>query len=190
MRRFRGNKKRVLAYIGLESSAPDRVAYLQQAVQMLKFINLIELLDCSSFYETEPESDSKAGANKDKIWPVTAVTAIETALSGDELLEVIRDIESRLNNVDKENGRNTKGASENISLELLLFGNETLSTSYLTIPHPSLATRASIIVPMLELAPETVHPQLNKSLAQIHADLPSLEQVLLYGTRKSELQDD
>ncbi len=188
MRRFRGNKKRVLAYIGLESSAPDRVAYLQQAVQMLKFINLIELLDCSSFYETEPESDSSESGKERKIWPVTAVTAIETALSGDELLEVIRDIESRLNNVDKANGR--KSSSENISLQLLLFGNETLSTSYLTIPHPSLAARASIIVPMLELAPETVHPELNKSLAQIHADLPSLEQVLLYGTRKSELQDD
>jgi 7,8-dihydro-6-hydroxymethylpterin-pyrophosphokinase len=93
MRRFRGNKKRVLAYIGLESGAPDRVAYLQQAVQMLKFINLIELLDCSSFYETEPEANS--GSSKEKnIWPLTAVTAIETALSGDELLEVIRDIES------------------------------------------------------------------------------------------------
>lgn len=187
MRRFRGNKKRVLAYIGLESSAPDRVAYLQQAVQMLKFINLIELLDCSSFYETEPEADQ---SKEQKIWPVTAVTAIETALSGDELLEVIRDIESRLNNVDKENGRKSKSVCENISLELLLFGNETLSTSYLTIPHPSLATRASMIVPMLELAPETVHPQQNKSLAQIHADLPSLEQVLLYGTRKSELTDE
>jgi 2-amino-4-hydroxy-6-hydroxymethyldihydropteridine diphosphokinase len=180
MRRFRGNKKRVLAYIGLESSAPDRVAYLQQAVQMLKFINLIELLDCSSFYETEPEANSNSKKEK-SIWPLTAVTAIETALSGDELLEVIRDIEARLNNVDKKN---------NISLELLLFGNETLSTSYLTIPHPTLATRASIIVPMLELAPDTIHPQLDKSLAQIHADLPSLEQVLLYGTRKSESSDD
>jgi len=187
MRRFRGNKKRVLAYIGLESSASDRVAYLQQAVQMLKFINLIELLDCSSFYETEPEANSNSSKEKN-IWPLTAVTAIETALSGDELLEVIRDIEARLNNVDKENGRKSK--CENISLELLLFGNETLSTSYLTIPHPSLATRASIIVPMLELAPETTHPQLEKSLAQIHADLPSLDQVLLYGTRKSETSDD
>ncbi len=180
MRRFRGNKKRVLAYIGLESSAPDRVAYLQQAVQMLKFINLIELLDCSSFYETEPEANLNSKKEKN-IWSLTAVTALETALSGDELLEVIRDIEARLNNVDKKN---------NISLELLLFGNETLSTSYLTIPHPTLATRASIIVPMLELAPDTIHPQLDKSLAQIHADLPSLEQVLLYGTRKSELSDD
>jgi len=181
MRRFRGNKKRVLAYIGLESSATDRVAYLQQAVQMLKFINLIELLDCSSFYETEPEAAKPKSKTSEETWPLTAVTAIETALSGDELLEVLRDIEARLNNV---------GKGQNISLELLLFGNETLTTSYLTIPHPSLATRASIIVPMLELAPETVHPQLNKSLAQIHADLPSLEQVLLYGTRKSELQDD
>lgn len=189
MRRFRGNKKRVLAYIGLESGAPDRVAYLQQAVQMLKFINLIELLDCSSFYETEPEANSNTDSSKEKnIWPLTAVTAIETALSGDELLEVIRDIESRLNNVDKENVRKSK--CKNISLELLLFGNETLSTSYLTIPHPTLATRASIIVPMLELAPDTIHPQLEKSLAQIHADLPSLEQVLLYGTRKSETSDD
>ncbi len=183
MRRFRGNKKRVLAYIGLKSDAPDKVAYLQQAVQMLKFINLIELLDCSSFYETEPESPSDAIENA---WTLTAVCAVETALSGDELLEVLNDIEARLNNVDND----AKKKRHNISLSLLLFGNETLSTSYLTIPHPSLAQSASLIVPMLELAPETVHPQMNKSLAQIHSDMPSPEQVYLYGTRKMEAADD
>lgn len=188
MRRFRGNKKRVLAYISLRSDAPvtnSRVAYLQQAVQMLKFINQIELLDCSSFYESESENNSLS-SRPSVSWTLSAVCAVETALSGDELLEVLKDIEARLNNVQNESNK----ISHNISLNLLLFGNETLSTSYLTIPHPSLATSASIIVPMLELAPETVHPQINKSLAQIHADLPSPEQVFLYGTRKMDEADD
>ncbi len=185
MRQFRGNKKRVLAYIGLKSDAPENVAYLQQAVQMLKFINLIELLDCSSFYETEPENSEDSELDSEINWMLTAVCAVETSLSGDELLEVLKDIEARLNNVDKN-----KKKSNNITLNLLLFGNETLDTSYLTIPHPSLSTSASIIVPMLELSPETVHPQKGKSLAEIHADLQSPEQVFLYGTRKAELSDE
>lgn len=182
-RRFRGNQRRVTAYLGLGSNEGDRIGFIQQAVQFLKDYPQIKVMECSSFYETEPIGEEYTD------WFVNAVLIIETELSGEELLDVLRDIEARLeglNRTDASNAPRSKGKRGRvriIDLDILFFGNEVLDTSSLHVPHPRVHRRAFALVPLLEIAPDMVHPSLNKTVAQLHEELPEPEQVLLYGTR-------
>lgn len=185
-RRFRGNPRQVKAYIGLGSNEGDRVGYIQQAVQFLKDVSKIKVLECSSLYETEPIGDEYTD------WFVNAVLAIETELTCEELLDVLKDIEQRLEDMNKSEAPkgyrpdNKRGRKRFIDLDILFFGHEVLETSYLHVPHPRVHRRAFALVPLLEIAPDMVHPSLNKSVATLHEELPEPEQVFLYGTRRPD----
>ncbi len=181
-RKLRGNRRRVLAYIGLGSNHGDRVGYIQQAVQFLKDIKEIEVVECSSLYEAEPVGEEYTQ------WFVNAVAIIETSFSGEELLDVLQDIEKRLEEMHKqellEKNERDPGRRRIIDLDILYFGNEILDLSYLTVPHPLLQKRAFALVPLLELSPDLMHPLLHKTVAQLHQELKEPEQVFLYGTRQ------
>lgn len=185
-RRFRGNPRQVKAYIGLGSNEGDRVGYIQQAVQFLKDVSKIKVLECSSLYETEPIGDEYTD------WFVNAVLVIETELTCEELLDVLKDIEQRLEDMNKSEAPkgyrpdNKRGRKRFIDLDILFFGHEVLETSYLHVPHPRVHRRAFALVPLLEIAPDMVHPSLNKSVATLHEELPEPEQVFLYGTRRPD----
>lgn len=185
-RRFRGNPRQVKAYIGLGSNEGDRVGYIQQAVQFLKDVSKIKVLECSSLYETEPIGDEYTD------WFVNAVLVIETELTCEELLDVLKDIEQRLEDMNKSETPkgyrpdNKRGRKRFIDLDILFFGHEVLETSYLHVPHPRVHRRAFALVPLLEIAPDMVHPSLNKSVATLHEELPEPEQVFLYGTRRPD----
>ncbi|MBX9671159.1 MAG: 2-amino-4-hydroxy-6-hydroxymethyldihydropteridine diphosphokinase [Candidatus Obscuribacterales bacterium] len=185
-RKFRGNQRKVTAYLGLGSNEGDRVGFIQQAVQLLKDFNRIKVVECSSLYETEPIGEEYSE------WFVNAVLIIETELSCEELLDVLKDIEARLSELSRGEAtkglrpREPRGLTKIIDLDILFFGNEVLETSYLHIPHPRLHRRAFALVPLLEIAPDLVHPSLDKSIAQLHEELPEPEQVFLYGTRRPD----
>lgn len=185
-RKFRGNQRKVTAYLGLGSNEGDRVGFIQQAVQLLKDFNRIKVIECSSLYETEPIGEEYSE------WFVNAVLVIETELSCEELLDVLKDIEARLSELHRgettksSRPRELRGPTRIIDLDILFFGNEVLETSYLHIPHPRVHRRAFALVPLLEIAPDLVHPSLDKSIAQLHDELPEPEQVFLYGTRRPD----
>ncbi len=79
-----------------------------------------------------------------------------------------------------------RGRVRIIDLDILFFGADVLETSYMHVPHPRVHRRAFALVPLLEIAPDMVHPSLNKTVAQLHEELPEPEQVFLYGTRRQD----
>lgn len=171
---------RTRAYIGLGSNEGDRVGFVQQAMQLLKDVPRITILECSSLYETEPVGEDF------KNWFVNAVAAVETDLDAEELLDVCKDIEARLTELhalgmDRKRAR--AGGSRIIDLDILFFGNRVVESSYLTVPHPSLHRRAFALVPLLEIAPDLMHPGFGKTVMELHEELPEPELVFLYGTR-------
>ena len=173
----------IRAFIGLGSNDGDRVGYVQQSMQLLKDIPRIKVVECSSLYETEPVGTEYTGED----WFVNAVASIDTDLGPEELLDVCQDIERRLSEMHGFCGdadhKGKGGRRRIIDLDILFFGDSCFQSPYLTIPHPSLHKRAFALVPMLEIAPDQVHPGLGKTIIELHEALPEPELVFLYGTR-------
>jgi 2-amino-4-hydroxy-6-hydroxymethyldihydropteridine diphosphokinase len=181
----RGNKKRTRVYSSLGSNQGDRVGFIQQAVQLFKDNEHIRIIECSSLYETQPVgSDSSE-------WFVNAVVALETDLSALDLLSICHSIEERLfalHVAEKLPGGSGKKRQSGkiIDIDILFYGDKILENNDLQIPHPMIQKRAYTLVPLLEIAPELLHPKLNKTIAQLHEELPLPELIYLYGTREEE----
>lgn len=176
----------VRAFIGLGSNEGDRLGFVQQAMQLLKDHPEIEVVECSSLYETEPVGREYVE------WFVNAVASIETDLSPKELLEVCKEIEMRLTRLTGGNSPEVLHETADgllktriIDLDILFYGDHEVQTSYLTVPHPNIDRRAYALVPLLEIAPDWTHPTLGKTVSQLHESLPAPEQVFLYGTREA-----
>jgi 2-amino-4-hydroxy-6-hydroxymethyldihydropteridine diphosphokinase len=65
----------------------------------------------------------------------------------------------------------------NIDLDLLLFDDETLHTSELSLPHPAMHARRFVLVPLAEIAPLVMHPVLRKTVSELLANLPDDDDV-------------
>lgn len=167
-------------YLGLGSNLGDRVGYIQQAVQFLNDTKNIEVINTSSFYETEP-----VGIKSEK-WFVNAVVEIETTIDPEELLKLTTNIELKLGRIRDLSLGNPKYQSRTIDIDILFYDNEIVSTDMIQIPHPRVHERAYALVPMLELAPDYVHPIMGSNVSDIHRSLLEPEEVYLYGTRREE----
>lgn len=179
-----GNGHWVRAFIGLGSNEGDRLGFVQQAMQLLKDHPDIEVVECSSLYETEPVGREYVE------WFVNAVASVETDLSPQQLLDVCKDIESRLSSLSGSESAEVYHDTPDgpvktkiIDLDILFYGDQEFKSSKLIVPHPQINRRAYALVPLLEIAPDWRHPVLGKTVTQLHEDLNAPEQVFLYGTR-------
>ena len=163
-----------IVYLSLGSNLGDRLGYVQQAASILGTTNDIQIISTSSFYETEPwQMDSPN-------WFVNAIVQISTSLSPEELLIVIQRIESQLG---RENSGVRPYTDRTIDIDILFYENKIINTDNLVVPHKFFHRRACMLVPMLEIAQDFVHPLFKKTVSQLYEELENPEQVLLYGTR-------
>ena len=167
-----------LVYLSLGSNKGDRVGYIQQATSLLNGFDGISVVQSSSLYETEPwgvESEN---------WFVNAVIQVSTSLLPIQLLKQCQKIESMLGRDRDSEGRY---GDRNIDIDILFYDDKIISEVFenqkLIIPHVHFHERAFTLVPMLELAPEFVHPVFKKTISVLHDELATPEMVYLYGTR-------
>lgn len=148
-----------VAYIGLGTNLGDRIANLKSALDALDSLGV--LIAASSVYETEP-------VDVDDIQPsyLNMTVALETRLSPHALLRELLEIE-------RVNGRVRKRQNEarTLDLDILLMGDLILNTDELTVPHPRTHERAFVMVPLAEIAPDAVHPILERTASEIAANL-------------------
>lgn len=135
-------------YLSLGSNLGDRKAQLQEAVRLLQLNPSISNLRMSSIYETAPVGylDQHAFLN--------LVVRLETSLSPLELLDVCQEIEQAL-----YRERLVRWGPRTVDLDILLYGQEQLTTERLTIPHPHMYERAFVLVPLRELMPSLSLPE-------------------------------
>ena len=164
-----------IAYIGIGSNIGDKIGYIQQATMLLKDVNEIKFIDSSSLYETEPFGV------KDQEWFINAVIKISTTLSPKELLAVCHRIERQLGRIREDDIQ--KWGPRTVDLDIIFYDDLVISRENLQIPHVGAHMRAFVLVPMLEIDPEYIHPVLNKTISEIHEELSDPEEVYLYGTR-------
>ncbi len=135
------------AYIGLGSNLGDRRGNLAAALRELSAAPGARVIAVSHVYESEPWgiAGQPAFAN--------AVAEVSWAGDAEALLEACKDVESRLGRVAAP-----RFGPRVIDLDVLLFGDRSLRTPRLTVPHPRLAERDFVVTPLLELAPDVRLP--------------------------------
>ncbi len=145
------------AYVGLGSNLGDRAGNLLFAIRGMLEAGL-EVNRLSQVYETEPV-ETFAQPN---------YLNMVAELRGHDLPEP-QEVMARLMRIEQSHGRTREVAMapRTIDLDLLLYGNETSSHDYLTLPHPRLHLRKFVLVPLAELAPRLVHPVLQKTIVQL-----------------------
>jgi 2-amino-4-hydroxy-6-hydroxymethyldihydropteridine diphosphokinase len=147
-----------IAYIGIGSNMGDRTANCLKAVEFLTIAGRI--IGVSSLYFTEPVG------YEDQEDFINAVAALETSCTPDELLAICQGVEEKL-----ERRRTMHWGPRIIDLDILLYGDLVMSRLDLVIPHPLMAERKFVLAPLVEIAPEVMHPVLSKTMAQLLGEL-------------------
>lgn len=92
---------------------------------------------------------------------------LETRLSASELLATILSVEESIGRK-----REARYGPRIIDIDILLFNDDIISATGLTVPHPQMQNRLFVLLPLCEIAPEKVHPVLQKSIAQLLKECP------------------
>ena len=141
-------------YLGLGSNLGDRKANLEKALQLLGERLTVE--EVSSLYQTEPVG------HREQPMFFNAVCRVETGLGPLQLLSLIKGVEAALGRVPS-----FSGGPRSIDVDILFYGDLTLETGDLTIPHPRVGERAFVLIPLLEIAPDLVHPVAGDSIREL-----------------------
>ncbi len=138
--RLESGQREVTAYVALGSNIEDREAYLEQAIARLDESREIRVLARSSIYETEPVGYTEQACF------LNMVLEVETTLTALDLLRSMLDIENRLGR-----SRDIHWGPRTIDLDLLLYGEEKISSPELIVPHPRMLERAFVLIPLADI---------------------------------------
>ena len=136
-----------MAYVGLGANLGEPRQQLRRALLELDAVPRTRVVKASSLYRSEP----MGYANQPEF--VNAVAQLETSLRAARLLAELQAIEAR-----HGRSRSFANAPRTLDLDLLLFGESTVETAKLAIPHPRMHERAFVLQPLLEIAPEIIVP--------------------------------
>ena len=145
------------AYVGLGSNLGDRASYLLLAVRGMLDAGL-DVIRLSSIYETEPVEYEQQPA----FLNLVAELCGSTLPSPEQTLARLLRIEYSLGRK-----RDVPLGPRTIDLDLLLFKDERSDTEFLQLPHPRIAARRFVLVPLAELAPNLVHPVNGKTISEL-----------------------
>jgi 2-amino-4-hydroxy-6-hydroxymethyldihydropteridine diphosphokinase len=139
-------------FVSLGSNLGNRRAHLARAAGLLRETGIV-VVRASSLYRTEPVD------LRDQPWFYNQVLEIETSLSPLALLDVVKAIERALRRAPTV----AKGP-RTIDIDILLAGRTVIQTRRLIVPHPRMARRNFVLVPLREIAPQAVHPVLHERI--------------------------
>lgn len=141
------------AYLSLGCNLGDCRRTLAAAIAGLDAADGIQVAAVSSLYLTEPVGGV---AQPDFL---NLALELATDLPPEQLLHVCRSIETGLG------GRRDREAMgpRTIDIDILLYGQSQLATGVLDIPHPEMAGRAFVLVPLVEIAPDVAIPDIGKA---------------------------
>lgn len=147
--------KIVPVYLGLGSNMGEKQENLLRAMDYIS--QRLRIEKKSSMYDTEPVGN----VNQPRY--LNMVCRVSTSLAPATLLSVLKGIESKMGRLPVHPANSPRI----IDIDILLFGDEVVDTPDLKIPHPKLAERAFVLVPLAEIAPDLVHPVLKQSIKDL-----------------------
>ena len=147
-----------VAYLSLGSNVGNRMANLRRAIACLK--DLGEVKATSSFYETEPVEFTE------QEWFINCVVKLETKRPPRELMAAILAIEQKMGR-----HRNLPKGPRNIDLDIVLYEKQVIDEPGLRIPHPAMQERRFVLAPLVEIAPDAIHPVFMRPASDLLASL-------------------
>ena len=160
-----GAARRRVVYVALGSNLGDRAAYLAAARERLAAVG--EVVAVSPIYDTEavtPDPQPRYFNHVGALW---------TDRDLHDLLLALQGIEDALGRQ-----RGVRWAPRTMDLDILLDGSTVVSEPDLIVPHPRLAERAFVLIPLADLAPDLVHPTAGRKISELAAVAPGRETVL------------
>lgn len=155
-------------YLSLGSNMGDRAQNIARAIEALGERG-VRVTRQSSLYETEPIA-ARGG------WFLNCVVEAETDLMPRLLMNALLAIERSLGRRREPHSEGLR-ESRTIDIDILLFGSSVVHAPDLEIPHPRMAERRFVLVPLAEIASGMRHPVLKKTIAELLADTPDRSQV-------------
>lgn len=151
-----------MIYIALGTNLGDRLANLNAAIRAMA--PEVSVLACSPVYQTPPwgYADQPEFLNQ--------VIQAETSLAPEHLLAFLKRLEGDLGRVPT-----FLYGPRLIDLDILFYNDQVIDTPPLVIPHPRLAERAFVLVPLADLAPELRHPVLGKAISELLKEVDTSE---------------
>ena len=156
-------------YIGIGSNLGDRKGNTVEAMTRVSELPDTRIVRASSLYESEPLGDAKT-------WFVNSAIEVETGLTTDQLLKKLKAIEEAMG---RKRVKGKRWGSRIIDLDLLLTDGEVIEKPSLKVPHPEMHKRRFVLMPLAELAPHVVHPQLGQTVSALLAGVKDQKRVSL-----------
>lgn len=152
----------VTAYVAIGANLGQAAAAVRQAMEDLDHLPLTRVTRRSSLYQTAP-LDTNAGSESRAALAdyINAVVALETGLAAPLLLAQLQQLEQA---AGRE--RPYRNAPRTLDLDLLVYGSASIDSGQLTVPHPRMAQRAFVLVPLAEIAPALVSREQLAAVAQ------------------------
>jgi 2-amino-4-hydroxy-6-hydroxymethyldihydropteridine diphosphokinase len=154
----------VTAYLSLGSNLGNREDNLDMALKLLA--QRMRIGKVSSIYDTEPLGNTKQPRF------LNLACEVFTRLAPEGLLALAKGIEGKMGR------RGKSGEPRTIDIDILLYGDEVVDTRDLVIPHPRMAERSFVLVPLTEIAPDLVHPVLKKTIKEMNQAIKEKQGVM------------
>lgn len=156
-------------YVGIGSNVGDKKENFLEALARVTKLPDTKMIKESSLYESEPLGDAKD-------WYVNGAIQIETRFKPETLL-------LKFKNIERAMGRKKvkkRWGSRIIDLDILLYDGLILKKKKLRIPHPEIQNRKFVLVPLSEIAPQVIHPELGVTISELLINVNDNKKVHLY----------
>ena len=144
----------IRTYISAGSNIGNKDKNLEYALEKLEVAGSV--VQTSPIFETEPVGYD------DQPWFLNMVVSMDTRLSARELLRCCMQIETSRGRI-----RSFTNAPRTLDLDILFYGDLVVEDPDLLIPHPRLTERRFVLVPLVRIAPDLVHPIAKKSIRKL-----------------------
>jgi 2-amino-4-hydroxy-6-hydroxymethyldihydropteridine diphosphokinase len=155
-------------YLSLGSNVGERAGNVARAIALLPEHGWRVVMK-SSLYETEP-----VGFLAQR-WFLNCAVEVESDRTAAALMRTLLDIERSMGRE-----RVVPMGPRIIDMDILLYGSRVVREADLEIPHPRMAERRFVLVPLAEIAPGAVHPVLRKTIGELLAETGDHSEVRLF----------
>ena len=145
-----------MVYIGIGSNINNRLHFIETAIKKIDAESGCEVEKISSLYESKPFG------NIEQENFINLAILVKTLFEPEALFNFLKQIESE---IGRRNS--TRWGPREIDLDILFYDDIICNDSQLTIPHKGIAERDFVLIPMCEIAPNFIHPEINKKICDI-----------------------